>query len=36
VRLGLESASSVFEIARLLVRLDHVAKLVINANHRIM
>jgi hypothetical protein len=29
-------ALPLFEIARLLVRLDHVAKLVINANHRIM
>ena len=28
--------SALFEIARLLVRLDHVARIVVNANHGIM
>jgi hypothetical protein len=28
--------SPLFELARVLVRLDHVAKLIVNANHGIM
>jgi hypothetical protein len=29
-------ASPLFEIARVLVRLDHVARVIVNANHSIM
>jgi hypothetical protein len=31
-----DSTSPFFEIARLLVRLDHVASLIVNANHGVM
>jgi hypothetical protein len=30
------SALPVFELARVLVRLDHVARLIVNADHSIM
>jgi hypothetical protein len=30
------NASPLFGISRVLVRLDHVARLIVNANHRIM
>ena len=29
-------ASPLFELARVLVRLDHIASIVVNANHSIM
>jgi len=30
------SPSPLFEIARVLVRLDHVARFIVNANHSVM
>jgi hypothetical protein len=36
-QLGRESKRSlVFELARVLVRLDHVARFIVNADHRMM
>ena len=32
----IEEQIKLFEIARMLVRLDHVASYIVNANHRIM
>jgi hypothetical protein len=34
--LRLKANSPLFEVARLLVRLDHVARFIVNANHSIM
>jgi hypothetical protein len=31
-----QMASSLFEIALVLVRLDHIARIIVNANHSIM
>jgi hypothetical protein len=33
---GWQARSPLFEIARVLVRLDHVARVIVNANHSIM
>jgi hypothetical protein len=33
---AMHSCSPLFEIARVLVRLDHVASVIVNANHSIM
>jgi hypothetical protein len=36
VNIGRQANSSLFEIARVLVRLDHVARFIVQANHGIM
>jgi hypothetical protein len=35
-RLLFQAASRLFEVARLLVRFNHVARIIVNANHSIM
>jgi hypothetical protein len=36
VKIGVQANSPIFEIALVLVRLDHVTRGIVNANHRIM
>jgi hypothetical protein len=33
---AIKNASPLFEIARVLVRFDHVARFIVNANHSIL